>query len=85
MTKLLITLLSLIYLRGVSQVSILQTIKVFKPNRDSCSIITQINNNGEKIFRSEIKCRKIESDSLSLIELRKTKLIQANIPWRNKK
>ncbi len=75
MTKLLITLLALISFSATSQVTVFQTVKLFKPNKDSCLIMTQLNNNIEKVFRSEVKCKTIESDSLSSIELRKTRLI----------
>ncbi len=85
MIKYITIFLLLISLNVISQIHIFQTIKVFKPNKDSCSIITQLTNKGEKVFRSEVRCKTIYSDSLSLIELRKTRLIQVNIPWINKK
>ncbi len=85
MIKFIIISFGLVSINSISQVSISQTVKIFKPNKDSCSIFTKISNNRNEIFKSEIRCKTIDSDSLSLIELRKTKLIQANIHWSNKK
>lgn len=85
MQKIIILVSFLISIKSVSQVTVFQSIGIFKNNKDSCSILTKLNNGNDKVFSSEVRCKTIDSDSIKLIELKKTKLIRENLNWRNKK
>lgn len=64
-----------------SQTKINQSVRKLK--NDSCLIITKIETKKGNGYKSEIKCRLIESDSLKIIERKRAKLISENFNWKN--
>lgn len=64
-----------------SQTIITQSIQKLK--NDSCLIITKIENKKGKGYKSELKCKYLEFDSLKITETKRLKLIADNFNWKN--
>lgn len=78
----LIVITSLLFsIHCKSQAEINQSVKKLK--NDSCLIITKIETKKGNGYKSETKCRLIESDSLKIIERKRAKLISENFNWKN--
>jgi len=64
-----------------SQTKIIQTLKLLK--NDSCLIMTKIETSDGRGYKSELKCKYLEFDSLKIIERKRAKLISDNFNWKN--
>lgn len=64
-----------------SQTKIIQSLE--RTKNDSCIIFTKFETKEGKSFKSEVKCKFLEFDSLKIIERRRAKIIAENFNWKN--
>jgi len=64
-----------------SQTKIIQSIE--RTRNDSCIIFTKLETKEGKSFKSQVKCKFLEFDSLKLIERKRAKIISENFNWKN--
>lgn len=64
-----------------SQTKITQSVQRLK--NDSCLIVTKIETKKGNGYKSETKCKFLESDSLKITERKRAKLIADNFNWKN--
>ena len=81
MRNLIIFTLILFSINCKSQSKIEQS--VFRLKNDSCLILTKIETKDGRAYKSELKCKFLEFDSLKLIERKRAKLISENFNWKN--
>lgn len=78
----LIVIISLLFSTNCkSQTKINQSVK--KIQNDSCLITTKIETKNGNGYKSETKCKMIESDSLKIIDRKRARLISENFNWKN--
>ena len=81
MRKIILIALALFSINMKSQTKIVQTLNLLK--NDSCSLVTKIETKEGKGYKSELKCKYSDYDSLKIIERKRAKLIAENFNWKN--
>lgn len=81
MKKIILTTSVIFSINLKSQTKIFQTLNLLK--NDSCLIVTKIETSDGRGYKSELKCKYLEFDSLKIIERKRAKLIAENFNWKN--
>lgn len=76
MKKIILITSVLFSINTKSQTKITQSVQILK--NDSCLIVTKIETKKGNGYKSELKCKYLEFDSLKVIERKRAKLIADN-------